>query len=121
VSLVPVVSYVCGACQYLYTTLNESVQSVVRIHTQGVSRSVFCRLGLVLGAHGALADLMLGAQHFYFTTGLLLMHLYYIIGNDREHRPTKQLLKRLGNSKRIAFYLKNCVLTHLDSQKTVFE
>jgi hypothetical protein len=41
-------------------------------------------LGFVLGAHGALADSKLGAQDFYFTTGLPLMTLYYIIEKDTD-------------------------------------
>ena len=75
-----------GTIEYNRSTIG--VAGLPHSHTQGVSRSVFCRLGLVLGAHGALADSMLGAQHFYFTTGRPFMHLYYIIGKDREHQQT---------------------------------
>jgi hypothetical protein len=71
-----------GAVQipFLYTLPDPGVVERLHIHTQGVSRSVFFRLGLVLGAPGALADSIVGAQDLYFTTGLPLMNLYYPIG-----------------------------------------
>ena len=68
---------------------------------------------------GPLLIRSLGRIDFYFTTGLPLMPLYYIIEKDTNKTIWKMTGTTLG-PKRIAFYLRNCVLTRLDFSKNSF-
>ena len=69
---------------------------------------------------GPLLIRSLGRIDFYFTTGLPLMPLYYIIEKDTDKTKLENDWDDTWGPRRISFYLRNCVLTRLDFSKNSF-